>query len=148
MHFAQYEKGYFITELSAEIIRISCVLVALLLVGFAIFWMCIDYYAIIEGLLSRQIHPSLFWWSTIFPVGTVVTALAGLGIAMDSPAFRISAVILFAFLFCIYVVNASFTIPMALSGELFGLPKRTEWFTQGLKHQHSWGRFPRKARMT
>jgi hypothetical protein len=36
---------------------------------------CIDYYAIIGDLASGQIHPSLFWWSTIFPVGTVVTAL-------------------------------------------------------------------------
>ena len=116
----------------------ACVLAALLLVGFAIFWMCIDYYAIVEGLISGEIHPSLFWWSTIFPVGTVVTALSDLGASMDSPAFRICAIILFVFLFCIYLVNASFTIPMALSGELFGLPKRALWPTRGgLGHRHS-----------
>ena len=121
-----------------------CVVLALMLLGFAVFWMCVDYYAIIEGLCRRDIHPSLFWWSTIFPVGTVVTALTSLGNAMDSPAFRILAIILFTFLFCMYIVNATFTIPMTLSGELLGLPKRKIWPIGFLTHEHPWARFPRK----
>jgi tellurite resistance protein TehA-like permease len=147
-NFARYAKGYFLTENAAEIIRVVCVLLALFLLGFAIFWMCVDYYAIVEGFIARDIHPSLFWWSSIFPVGTVVTALMSLGASMNSPAFRVLAVILFTFLFCIYVVNACFTVPMTLSGELLGLPKRRIWLTRSCKHEHGWARFPRKTPMS
>jgi len=120
-NFAKYDRGFFLTATAAPIIRIICVLSALLLTGFAIFWMCVDYYAIINGLVRRKIKPSLFWWSTIFPAGTVVTALAGLGGATDSAAFRICACILFTVLVLIYVVNTIFTVPMTLSGRFLGL---------------------------
>jgi tellurite resistance protein TehA-like permease len=83
--------------------------------------MCVDYYALFSGLLRRQIKPSLFWWSSIFPVGTVVTALSGLGGELDSKAYRVCAIILFVFLFLIYVVNAIMTVPLTLNGKFLGL---------------------------
>lgn len=110
--------------------------------------MSVAYYAIIEGLIQRRIHPSLFWWSSIFPVGTVVTAMSSLGKDLDSPAFRVLAIILFTFLFLIYLVNASFTIPMTLSGELLGLPKRNDFCIKGLPHSHSWSGRPRHDHIT
>lgn len=119
--FAAVDRGTFLTAAAAPILRVACTLGALLLLGFALFWMCVDYYALVSGLARRQIHPSLFWWSAIFPVGTVVTALAGLGAATDSPAFRVCAVILFTLLVLIYVVNAVVTVPMTLSGRFLGL---------------------------
>lgn len=110
--------------------------------------MCVDYYAIIEGLFYHKIHVSLFWWSSIFPVGTVVTAFAGLGAAMDSPAMKVVSVIIFTFLVCIYFFNASFTIPMTLSGELLGLPKRFDLKIPHGQCHHAWSNFPRKERCT
>ena len=147
-NFANYAEGYFLTAEAAPIIRIVCILAALLLVGFAVFWMCVDYYAIAEGLIHHKIHPSLFWWSSIFPVGTVVTAFAGLGDALDSPAMKVVSVIIFVFLLVIYFINASFTIPMTLSGELLGLPKKFDLKVPlREKHEHhAWATFPRKSR--
>jgi tellurite resistance protein TehA-like permease len=120
-NFAQYDRGSFLTVATAPILRTLCTLGALLLVGFAIFWMCVDYYALFSGLVRRQIKPSLFWWSSIFPVGTVVTALSGLGGELDSKAYRVCAIILFVFLFAIYVVNAIMTVPLTLNGQFLGL---------------------------
>jgi tellurite resistance protein TehA-like permease len=87
--------------------------------------MLIDYFAIIEGLWTRKIHASLFWWSTIFPVSTVASSLATLGQAANSPAFKVIAVAVFVFLCCIYLVNLYLTIRLVLNGELLGscLPK-------------------------
>jgi tellurite resistance protein TehA-like permease len=102
----------------------------MLLTGFAIFWMFIAYYALVSGFLRRQIKPSLFWWSSIFPVATVVTALTGLGFAMDSTAFRICACILFVALVLIYIANSIMTVTMTLSGKFLGLE-------HGFHHEYS-----------
>jgi tellurite resistance protein TehA-like permease len=147
-NFAKYGEGYFITADAAPIIRLICILVALLLVGFAVFWMCVDYFAIVEGLFYHRIHPSLFWWSSIFPVGTVVTAFAGLGAAMDSPAMKVVSVIIFTFLLVIYFINASFTIPMTLSGELLGLPKRFDLRIPHGHIHHPWTFYGKTAHAT
>lgn len=129
-NFAHYSRGFFLTAEAAPVIRIMCVVAAMLLTGFAIFWMCIAYYALVSGFLRRQIKPSLFWWSSIFPVATVVTALTGLGVAMDSAAFRICACILFVVLVLIYVANTIMTVPMTLSGKFLGLE-------HGFHHEYS-----------
>lgn len=81
-------------------------------------------------------------------MGTVVTAFTSLGNDMDSPAFKILAIIVFCFLFCVYLLNASFTIPMTLSGELLGLPKRNIWPRHSLDTEHGWAKFPRGKRIT
>lgn len=120
-NFRSYDRGVFLTASTAPIIHVQCILSAMLLLGFAIFWMCVDYYALIEGVFRRTIPASLFWWSSIFPVGTVVTALAGLGTALDSNAFRTCAVILFVVLVIIYVANWIMTIPMTLNGKWLGV---------------------------
>jgi tellurite resistance protein TehA-like permease len=119
--FASYDRGTFLTEATAPVLRTMCILAALLLTGFAIFWMLVDYYALVSGFIRREIKPSLFWWSSIFPVGTVVTALSGLGNAMDSVAFKVCACILLGVLVVIYLVNAVMTVPMTLSGKFLGL---------------------------
>ncbi|KPI36519.1 Sulfite efflux pump SSU1 [Cyphellophora attinorum] len=137
-NFEKYAKGFFLTSTGADIIRIQCTLAALLLVGFAIFWMCVDYYALVTGLIRRKIHPSLFWWSSIFPVGTVVTALSGLGKDLDSPAFKICSIILFVFLLCIYFVNWGFTVPMTWSGKFLGLEPRVDRLDDASKSGHHW----------
>ena len=144
--FQRYARGFFLTSEAAQIVRVQCVISALLLLGFAIFWIIVDFYALIEGFVKRKIHPSLFWWSSIFPLATVATALTTLGNDMESSAFKIMAVVLFVYLTCVYFLNAVFTVPMTLSGELFGLPKRKVWFTRGLEHEHGWAKFPRKTR--
>jgi tellurite resistance protein TehA-like permease len=133
-----HDNAWLFNKQSAGIIHVLCAIGALLLLGFAIFWMIVSYYAIIEGLVRHTIHPSLFWWSTIFPVGTVVAAFASLGKDLDSPAFKIISVIIFIFLVSIYIVDACFTIPMTLSGEFLGLQKssRFDWVHRNRREGH------------
>lgn len=140
--------GFFLTTESANIIHIQCVLLACLISGYAVFWLCIDYYAIVEGLIHHKIHPSLFWWSTIFPVGAFVTALIGIATALDSPAVRVIAIILFVFIICVYLFNATFTIPMTLNGEFLGLSPTRKRLTANFEDRHHWGQFPRKHRVS
>ena len=132
-NFAEYDRGSFLTVTAAPVIRTVCTLCAMLLLGFAIFWMIVDYYAFISGVLRRQIKVSLFWWSSIFPVGTVVTALSGLAVELDSVAFKICAIVLFMVLLLLYIVNTLFTIPLTISGKLLGIE---HGFEHSLQHEH------------
>jgi tellurite resistance protein TehA-like permease len=112
--FASYDRGFWLEAQPAVIIQAISVLLALLLVGFAVFWIFMAYFAIIQALMQRKLHFGLTWWSTIFPMGTVATATADLGIAMDSPAFKVVACIILLFLSLIFVTNTLLTVPMVL----------------------------------
>lgn len=120
-------KSFFLTREAAETVRIICALMALLFLGFAIFWMSISYFAIAKGLWTRKVHSGLFWWSSIFPVSTVVTSLAAFGQVANSPSFKFVAVVIFIFLSCIYLANSCLTIRLLWSGEFLGLPKHSPW---------------------
>jgi tellurite resistance protein TehA-like permease len=114
--FASYDRGFWLEAQPAVIIQATSVLLALLLLGFAVFWIFMAYFAIIQALIQRKLHFGLTWWSTIFPMGTVATATADLGTAMNSPVFKVVASIILVFLSLIFVVNTLLTVPMVLKG--------------------------------
>src|ERR1700712_2260056 len=107
--FQTYNKGFFLQSAPAEVLSAVSVLLALLLLGFAIFWIIIAYFAIIQAMLYKRLRITLVWWSTIFPMGTVATATVQLANAMDSPAFKVVACILLVFLLMIFFTNAVLT---------------------------------------
>ena len=143
--FASYNHGIFLTGSPVSTsLHTACILLALLLLGFATFWILVAYYAILEDMLRKRTHPSLAWWSTIFPVASVATAFETLAEELDSDAFRVLATGLIIFLFVIYFVDAAFTLPMTLSGRLLGI-RRRHGLLEGAPLGHAWSGLPRTA---
>ena len=118
--FQSYDRGFWLQAQPAAILQVLGVLLALLLLGFAFFWICLAYFAMFQALLQRRLHFGLVWWSAIFPMGTVATALEDLGVAMDSSAFKVLACIVLVWLLLFFFGNTLFTIPMILSGRMHG----------------------------
>jgi len=142
--FAEYNQGTFLQGPAGAALHTACILLALLLLGFAVFWICVAYFAIINGLWHKSIPPSMVWWSTIFPMGTVVTAFLTLSTEMDSSAFRGLTAGLLVFLLINYFINAAFTIPMTFSGKMFGI-RRTHPFLHGVPSGPGWSALPHRA---
>lgn len=124
--FAGYNRGTFLQAQPANTVFTSSVMLAMLLIGFGLFWICLSYFAIAEALVQRKLHLGLIWWSTIFPMGTMATALISLSHELDSCVFRGLAATLLVWLVLIYIFNACFTIPMTFSGRLLGVPRRNK----------------------
>ena len=76
------------------------VVVAVPLLGFALFWLPI------AAIRTVRASPpfALNWWSFTFPVGTMVTGLSGLAAHTGSVAATVLAVILYAFLVAAWAV--------------------------------------------
>ena len=133
--FESYDRGFWLQAQPAAILQVIGVLLGLLLLGFACFWIFMAYFALIQALINRELHFSLTWWSTIFPMGTVATACENLGDALDSSTFKVLACIILVFLMLFFIGNTLFTVPMILSGRVHGW----KLFHRRGKHQHGRG---------
>lgn len=144
--FADYDRGAFLKASAASAVASSGVLVALLILGFALFWIATAWYILIEALLMRKLSFSLTWWSMIFPMGkqclyvvcsprellttplsgVFTTALLNLSIEMDSPAFRVLTTALLLLLLVIYFLNLVLTTYKSLTGSLLGVSQHVK----------------------
>ncbi|WP_461297471.1 TDT family transporter [Streptomyces harbinensis] len=90
--------------------------------GFALMWL-----ALAAALTVRQARRglpfSLAWWGFTFPVGTCVTASAGLADRLGAYLFTATALALYAFLVLAWLTVGTRTLRGALRGTLF-LPRR------------------------
>lgn len=68
-HFPGYNKGTFLTMAAAEAVRGACVVLALILFGLGVFWMCYIVIALVDSFLKKEAKWSFAWYSTIFPTG-------------------------------------------------------------------------------
>jgi tellurite resistance protein TehA-like permease len=122
-HFSQYSdspdfNAPFLTKPSAEALRAASTLLALLLVGIGIFWLLFSLYAILSSVLQRTATWSPAWYSTIFPVGTLNSALTLLSEEMDSPSFRVCSTGLFILLSLNLLINLGFTVRGVVKGQV------------------------------
>jgi C4-dicarboxylate transporter/malic acid transport protein len=85
--------------------------------GFAIVWMAIAGLITVRAL-RRGLPFSLTWWSFTFPVGTIVTATAGLAAQTGAGAFAWLAVCAFALLLVAWAVAFVNTVRGAWTGAL------------------------------
>lgn len=93
-------------------------MLSLLLFGFGVFLLVIAVCAILEGAFRREISWSMMWWSTIFPLGTMNTAMLVYAVEMDSPAWRVLTAGLLVLLVVNYLVNCGYTIYNVMWGTL------------------------------
>jgi C4-dicarboxylate transporter/malic acid transport protein len=93
--------------------------------GFAALWAALA--AAITVRAAREHLPfSLTWWSFTFPVGTCVTATAGLALHTGSVMFRWAAVVFYAGLLAAWITVAARTVHGSVRGRLFlGAPAAT-----------------------
>lgn len=117
-HFGSYDKGTFLTASSAEAVQGASTVLALLLLGFDIFWLIFLLYALLEAGFKRQLKLGMPWWSTIFPVGTVNTTFLVLGVELDSPTFRTLATSLYLILLIDYLLCWVMTGYLVWKGQL------------------------------
>ena len=108
-HFPEYDKGTFLTQSAAEALSTACMLVALLMFGFGVFWMIYGIYGILDAAVRKETKWTPAYYSTIFPAGTMNSALTLFSISLDSPAFRVLSTILLIVLVLNVIVNLGFT---------------------------------------
>lgn len=127
--FTPYDQGFFLSARAAFVVRATCDLIALLLLGFAVLWIFVAHYAIARDVLKKRCHRNLSWWSAIFPNGTVITALISLSVEMHSRAFRILAAGFLIYLFLLYFMNVAFTMRLLIREGLrkFSSKSGTMW---------------------
>lgn len=120
--FAGYNTGPFISAAAAPGLYPASTMLALLLFGFGCFLLVISLAAICEGIVKREIGWSMTFWSTIFPMGTMNTAMLLFAGAMDSPAWRVLTTALLIILVIDYLVCWGYTLYNIIWGDLL-IPK-------------------------
>ncbi len=118
MDFANYNKGTFLTASAASGLSAASILIAMLCLGFAYFWLFVTLTALIENAIKKKLSYSMMWWATVFSLGTVCTAWLELSIEMNSPAFRTIVTGLWLILFVDFLINWVFTIKGVIFGNL------------------------------
>ena len=108
-NFGQYNQGTFLTQQATSPIASISVVLALMFVGFDLFWLMFALYFIVDGAAQRKLSFTMTWWSTIFPVATLNIALLNLSIEMDSPAFRVLTTGMLLILLIDYFICWGFT---------------------------------------
>jgi len=116
--FAHYNKGTFLTASAASGLDSASILIALLIMGFDYFWALVALFAVVEGAFKKQLTYSMMWWSTIFPLATLVTAWEVLATEMNSPTFKVLATALVIIIVISYFMNWAFTIVHLFKGTL------------------------------
>lgn len=116
MHFDTYNApppnttpAVFYTPQSASALRAASTLLALLMLGFALFWLLFGLTGLFHALLGKQAKWTPAWYSTIFPVGTVNSCLTLLSTELDSPAFRVLSAGFLVLLVLGLLLNAAWT---------------------------------------
>lgn len=97
-YFGGYDKGTFLQAEAGTGMFNASMMLALLMLGFDVFWLIFVAYALIDTAIQRKLVPGMPWWSTIFPVGTMNTTFIVLGQELDSPTFRVLGTGLFLIL--------------------------------------------------
>jgi tellurite resistance protein TehA-like permease len=110
MHFPEYNKGTFLHETTATALHGACVLLALMILGLGIFWGLWGVYGIMDAVVRGDAKWTPAWYSSLFPTGTLNTALTLFAEEFDSPAFRVLSAGLLILLTMNAIVNAAYTI--------------------------------------
>ena len=124
--FRTYDEGTYLQQSAASATDAASILLSLMILGFAVLWIILVFFALGEGLVKRQIPLGLIWWSTIFPLGTVVTCMTALATEMNSPTWKVLCAIVTIFMFILYFFNMAFTIPYIITGRARGVPKEKD----------------------
>jgi tellurite resistance protein TehA-like permease len=91
---------------------------AILFLGFDIFWAVFVIFALVEAAFKKQLKLGMPWWSTIFPIGTMNTTFLVLGQELDSPTFRVLATALYLILLADYFCCWVMTCYLVYKGQL------------------------------
>lgn len=67
--FGKYGEGTWLQASAASSVAAVAVVMALLALGFAVLWVTVAWYVVVERLVKRELPFSLAWWSLIFPMG-------------------------------------------------------------------------------
>ena len=110
MHFPEYGKGTFLTKTATDGLHAACVLLSLMLFGLGIFWTLYVVCGILDATAKKEVKWTPAWYSTIFPAGTMNSALILFSEAMDSPTFRVLATMWLIVLVLNTIINFGFTI--------------------------------------
>jgi tellurite resistance protein TehA-like permease len=118
MYFAAYDKGTFFQESAAMALHGASVLFALLVFGLGVFWMTYAVYGILEATFKKEVKWTPAWYSTIFPTGTMNSAMIFFSQEMDSPTWRVLATGLLFILIISALANLAFTIRGVARGQV------------------------------
>ncbi len=62
IHFPGYHEGTFLTQSTAEALSAACMLLALLMFGFGVFWMIFGIYGIIDAAIKKETKWTPAWY--------------------------------------------------------------------------------------
>lgn len=118
MDFANYNRGTLLTAMSASGVSAASEVLGLLCLGGDFFWYFISIAGLLEAAYRRTLGYSLFWWSTIFPIGTTNISFIALATSTQGDAFKALSAIWTIFLAIDYILNWGFTIWHSITGDL------------------------------
>ena len=118
MHFPEYSKGTFLQGPTVEALHGACVMFGLMMFGLGVFWTFWAVYGIMDAVFRRQSKWTPAWYATVFPTGTMNSAMILFSEQFDSPAFRVIATGLLIILSIITIGNAFYTVMRTVQGKI------------------------------
>ncbi|KAF2094242.1 hypothetical protein NA57DRAFT_80655 [Rhizodiscina lignyota] len=123
-YFGPYNRGTFFTAEFGFAFGAASKMLAVMFLGFDVFWGIFVIYTLAHHLISGKAKPGMPWWSTIFPLGTMNSTFLLLSQELDSPTFRVLAAGLYLLLLIDYICCWIMTIYLVWRGDLLdGRPK-------------------------
>jgi tellurite resistance protein TehA-like permease len=117
-HFANYNRGFFLSGESARAMHAACVLLALLMTGLGFIWLSFAFIAMFQRAWERKLKWAPTWNAVIFPTATLVTSVLLLAEELDSAFFRVLTAVFVVFLTAMFLVNFGFTVVGIWKGKL------------------------------
>ncbi|KAF5667854.1 malic acid transporter [Fusarium heterosporum] len=103
---------------AGEVLHVMGVFVGLVMYGFGLIWLS---FALISIITTRP-RFNMGYWGFTFPLGTLATSANNLAGTLDSNFFRVATMIVSLAVTFLWMVIATKTATVAISGELFHAP--------------------------
>ncbi|KAM4056753.1 voltage-dependent anion channel domain-containing protein [Hirsutella rhossiliensis] len=106
-------------ERAAEVLCVLGVFLGLVMWGFALVWVC---FALISLATTHRFPFNMGWWGFTFPLGVWATCTGMLATNLDSGFFKIATTVISLSVFLLWLMVASRTLHLALTGDIFFAP--------------------------
>lgn len=129
--------GFLGSENAGEIVLVMSVIVALMLWGMGLWWLCHGVYSVVVRRLHGRLRFNMGFWGFIFPLGVFNSATYALSAAIPSAFFGYLSMVFLVALVLLYVWVVLGTLYATYQGKLLMSPCLTDIYAASSVHRKS-----------